>query len=65
MAFQTIYRDIGVGNEGTSFGVSVNYSSTLHIISESFALNPNKELLQETVSTAKGRDIMIRVRNTI
>jgi len=64
MAYQAIYKDIGIATEA-SFGTSLAMASRIHVKSFGFGLNQNKELVEDTVSSSRGRDRLIRRKNVI
>lgn len=65
MAHSTVYKDIGVGDEGT-FGASIACDSErLHI--RSFDINKvvEKEVMDDTTTTMLGGERMVRIKNTV
>ena len=48
-----------------TFGTSIAMTSRMHIKSFGFGLNMNYELVEDTVTSSKGRDRMIRRKNVI
>jgi hypothetical protein len=65
MAHQRIYKNLNVRDEST-WGVSVTGTNQpLMIRSTSLGLNTNKQLVEETVTSIKGRDRMTIGRNEI
>lgn len=64
MAQVTIYKDLAYTPEA-SYGTSIAAATRIHIKSSSLNLNQNKELVEDTVSSSKGRDRMIRRKNVI
>lgn len=57
-----IYKDIAIANE-TGYGASVLPNRRLHVISANLNHNPNKELIEDTPNTIKGRLKIKRIRN--
>lgn len=64
MPYQSIYKDVGIGTEAT-YGMSIAATSRIHIRSLTFNLDQNKELVEDTISSSRGRDRLVRRRNTI
>lgn len=65
MAVQVIYKNLQVKEEA-SWGVSANTTlRRIPIVSSGLNLNPNKELVEDTRSSALGRDRMVRLRNEV
>lgn len=65
MAAQVIYKNIGIENEAT-WGASVaGNARVLTIVSSSLNSNPNKELVEETNTSPKGRNRITIGRNEI
>lgn len=65
MAYQTIYKDLGIETE-SSFGASTaGTASRIHVRSMTLGLDVTKELVEDTVSSSKGRDRMVLKRNNI
>jgi len=65
VATQTIYKDIGVGDEST-FGASIACDSDrFHI--KSFDINKvvEKEVMDDTTTTMLGGERMVRIKNTV
>lgn len=64
MAYQAIYKDIGIATEA-SFGTSLAMEKRLHVRSVTLGLDQNKELVEDTVSSSRGRDRLVRRKNVI
>lgn len=65
MAHQTIYKNVGLANE-TSYGASIApTASRIRVTSVGLNLNPNKEVVEDTVTSVKGRDRIVNLRNSI
>jgi len=65
MANLLAYKDLGIETE-SSFGASTAGTATrLHVASVGIELNPNKELVEDTSGTPKGRDRIVARRNDI
>lgn len=64
MAYQNIYKDLGIATEA-SFGTSLALQTRIHIKSFGLGLNQNKELVEDTVTSSRGRDRLIRRKNVI
>lgn len=62
-AHQTIYKNIGIGDEN-DWGSSIASNSTrLHVKTVTLNHDPTKEMVEDTMSSVKGRERMVRVRN--
>ena len=60
---QTIYKDIGIGDE-TTWGSSIAADSTrLHIDTITLSHDPQKEPVEDTTTSIKGRDRIVRTSN--
>lgn len=65
MADQTIYKDIGIGEE-TTWGNSIACTSLrLHVKTCTFSQTTVKEMIEDTMATPQGRDRMVTIRNEI
>lgn len=65
MAEQVIYKNIGIGDEST-YGVAVGATATrLQVMEANLDKNPGKEKIEDTQSTARGRDRMVRLKTEI
>lgn len=64
MAYQTIYKDIGVATEAT-FGTSLALQTRIHVKSFGLNLDQTKELAEDTMTSSRGRDRLIRRKNVI
>jgi len=64
MAYQTIYKDIGIEDEATFGASTAGTASRLHVISASLTRNPNKAAIEETGTSNKGRSRMLRQNNS-
>lgn len=62
---QLIVKDIGIEDE-PSFGASVaGTARRIHVRTVGLGLNVNKAVVEQTGGTAKGRDVMTRISNTL
>ena len=64
MPYQAIYKDMAIATEA-SFGTSIAQETRLHVKSVSLGLDQNKELVEDTVTSSRGRDRLVRRRNII
>jgi len=64
MAYQNIYKDIGLATEAT-FGTSLAMQTRIHVKSFGMGLDMNYELVEDTVTSSRGRDRLIRRKNVI
>lgn len=67
MAHSMVYKDIAVGNEST-FGNSIAFitaANRLHVKTVTLNLNNNKEMVDDTMNTPKGRDRMVIVKKEV
>lgn len=65
MGLQNIYKNI-IFRDETTWGTSVaGTTRTLQIVSSSLNANPNKTLVEDTRTSNKGRDRMVRLKNEI
>jgi len=62
---QMIFKHIGIENEST-YGISVAGNATrLTVRTANIALTPNKELVEDTMASVRGRERMTSLRNSI
>jgi len=65
VAHQTIYKDIGIGDEST-WGVSVaSNSERLHIKTSTLNKIVEKEVVEDTTTSIKGRERIVRMKNVV
>lgn len=65
MSHLTLYKDIGVGDE-SEWGSSIACDSTrLHIKSSSLGKKVEKEIIDDTTSSIKGRERMVILKHTV
>lgn len=65
MAYQQVYKDVMLREEA-AWGVSgAGTSQLLQIISSSLESNPNKTVVEDTRTSVKGRDRMVRLKEEI
>lgn len=65
MAYQTIYKDIGIADEAT-WGTSIaSTTRKMHIRTSTLGLNPNKGLVEDIMTSMKGRERMVQTKNDV
>ena len=65
MGHQTIYKDIGVGDEST-WGASIASNATrLHVKTVTLNKTVEKEIVDDTTTSIKGRERSVRLKNTV
>ncbi len=64
MPYQTIYKDLGVATEAV-FGTSLAMTTRFHVKTFSMGLDQNKELVEDTITSSRGRDRLVRRKNVI
>lgn len=64
MAQQVIYKNIALGEEAT-WGTSVAVSRYMQIVSSGLNANPNKTIVEDTRTSPRGRDRIVRLKNEI
>lgn len=65
MAEQVLYKNIGIGTE-VAYGTAVGATATrLQLTEVSLDKDPGKEKVEDTQSTARGRDRMVRLKEEI
>lgn len=63
MAYQTIYKDIGIADE-TDWGSSIACTTNrIHIVSTSLAHESTKELVDDTMTSPKGNERSVYTKN--